>query len=260
MSGTLEGRVVLVTGATGIAAAVVRLAAARGARVVAAALAAGELATLGEQVAGLETVAGDLTEAAAADRAVARAVERFGRLDAVVNVAGLSGRRFGDGPLHACSDEGWERTLAGNLRPVFLVCRAALRQMLAQPQSARGHRGAIVNTSSVLAASPQAQHFATHAYAASKAAIDGLSRSLAAYYAPHGIRVNSLAPGLVRTPMSARAQQDPAILALMETKQPLVRDLIAAEDVARAALFLASDEAAAITGDRLIVDAGWGVS
>lgn len=260
MSGPLDDRVLLVTGASGIAAATIRLAAAQGAHVVAASRSDDELAALGAEVEGLETVAGDLTDATVAERAVGRAVDRFGRLDAVFNVAGLSGRRFGDGPLHACSDQGWERTLAGNLRPVFLVCRAALRQMLAQPASARGQRGTIVNTSSVLAASPQAQHFATHAYAASKAAIDGLSRSLAAYYAPHGIRVNSLAPGLVRTPMSARAQQDQAILALIQAKQPLAPDLIDADDIARAALFLLSDEAAAITGDRLIVDGGWSVS
>ena len=83
---------------------------------------------------------------------------------------------------------------------------------------------------------------------------------MAAYYAPHKIRVNVIAPSLVRTPMSARAQQDPHILELMRRKQPLVEDLLAAEDVARAALFLLSDEARVITGDVLEVDGGWCVS
>lgn len=123
-----------------------------------------------------------------------------------------------------------------------------------------GLRGTILNMASVLGFAPQAQSFATHAYAASKGAILGMSRSMAAYYAPHKIRVNVIAPALVRTPMSRRAQSDPEILDLMKTKQPLAEDLIEAEDVARAALFLLSDESRMITGDTLTVDAGWCVS
>ena len=113
---------------------------------------------------------------------------------------------------------------------------------------------------SVLGYAPQAQHFATHAYATSKGAILGMSRSMAAYYAPHKIRVNVIAPALIRTPMSARAQGDAAILKLMKTKQPLVEDLIDAKDVARTAIFLLSDDARCVTGDTLSVDAGWCVS
>jgi NAD(P)-dependent dehydrogenase (short-subunit alcohol dehydrogenase family) len=113
---------------------------------------------------------------------------------------------------------------------------------------------------SVLGFSPSPNHFATHAYAASKGAIIGLSKAMAAYYAPLKIRVNVIAPGLVRTPMSARAQQNADIVRLMKTKQPLVEDFIAAEDVARAAMFLLSDDANVITGDVLTVDAGWCVS
>ena len=124
--------------------------------------------------------------------------------------------------------------------------------MLRQPLSETGLRGAIVNMASVLALSPEAGHFATHAYAASKGAIISLTRTMAAYYAPHKIRVNAVAPGLVRTPMSARAQKDPVILELMKTKQPLCEDLIEAEDVARAALFLLSDQSRFITGEILV--------
>jgi NAD(P)-dependent dehydrogenase (short-subunit alcohol dehydrogenase family) len=113
---------------------------------------------------------------------------------------------------------------------------------------------------SVLGFAPQAQYFATHAYAASKGAILGMSRSMAAYYAPHKIRVNVIAPALVRTPMSERAQGDPKVLELMKTKQPLAGDLIEAQDVARAAIFLLSDGSRMITGDTLTVDAGWCVS
>ncbi len=87
-----------------------------------------------------------------------------------------------------------------------------------------------------------------------------MSKSIAAYYAPLKIRVNVIAPSLIRTPMSRRAQDNEAILDLMKTKQPLAEDLIDAEDVARAALFLLSDESRMITGDVLTVDAGWSVS
>ena len=83
---------------------------------------------------------------------------------------------------------------------------------------------------------------------------------MAAYYAPHKIRVNVIAPSLVRTPMSQRAQENPEILALMKTKQPLCEDLIDAEEVARAALFLLGDDSRVITGEVLTVDAGWTVS
>ena len=143
---------------------------------------------------------------------------------------------------------------------MFLMCKAALTQMLRQPVAPNGLRGTILNMASVLGFAPQAQHFATHAYAASKGAIVAMSRSMAAYYAPHKIRVNVVAPALVRTPMSARAQNDPAILDLMKTKQPLAEDLIDAQDVARASLFLLGDDSRMITADTLSVDAGWSVS
>jgi NAD(P)-dependent dehydrogenase (short-subunit alcohol dehydrogenase family) len=140
------------------------------------------------------------------------------------------------------------------------MCREVVNQMLRQSVGENSQRGSIVNIASVLALAPEAAHFATHAYAASKGAIISLTRAMAAYYAPHKIRVNAVAPGLARTPMSARAQNDPAILELMKTKQPLAEDLIAAEDVADAALFLLSDKARTITGEILAVDAGWKVS
>lgn len=256
----MPDRVLLVTGSSGIAAATVRLAVSAGARVVVVGMVQEELDRLSTELSSVVTVPGDLLQAAVADGAVARCVELYGRVDAVFNVAGLSGRRFGDGPLHECTDEGWSATLDGNLLPTFHVCRAAIRQMLAQPLAANGLRGSILNMASVLAFAPRAPEFATHAYAAAKGAIISLSRSLAAYYAPHGIRVNAIAPGLVRTPMSARAQQDPAILDLMRTKQPLTGTLLEAEDIARAALFLLGDDAAAIVGQTLAVDAGWTVS
>ena len=129
--------------------------------------------------------------------------------------------------------------------------------MLTQSINDNGGRGVILNMASILGLSPEPKFFATHAYAAGKGAIISMSKSMAAYYAPHKIRVNVIAPSLVCMPMSLRAQDNPEILEFMRHKQPLVEDLIDAEDVARAALFLMSDEARVITGDVLSVDAGW---
>jgi NAD(P)-dependent dehydrogenase (short-subunit alcohol dehydrogenase family) len=256
--------VLVLTGTTGIAAAAARLAAQQGLRLAVV----GRETESGEELAaeltgnGTECLfhAADLTIAAQVDAAVARCVERFGRVDLLFNVAGISGRRFGDGPVHACSEEGWDVTLDHNLKSTFLVCRAVLNRMLGQPAGENGQRGAIVAMASVLADAPESRYFATHAYAASKAAVIGLTRAMASYYAPHGIRVNAVAPALVRTPMSRRAQEDPEILELLRTKQPLAANLIEPEDVAGAALFLLGDGARAITGEILTVDAGWSVS
>ena len=118
----------------------------------------------------------------------------FGRLDAVYSVAGISARRFGDGPIHEATLEGWETVIAANATSQFLVARAAVRRMLAQAPDAGGSRGSILLMSSTLATRPVPAHFATHGYAASKAAIEGLTRAMAATYAPDAIRVNAIAP------------------------------------------------------------------
>ena len=264
MSARFHDKVLLISGATGIAEATALRAAAEGARVFVASLGeeecralAGKLSAAG---AGSGFRAGDLAVAANADEAVRVCRERFGRIDAVFNVAGLSGRKFGDGPLHECTEEGWDRTLNANAKSQFLVCRAALRAMLEQPTGTDGLRGTILNMASTLAFSPERRFFATHAYAASKAAVIGMSRAMAAYYAPMKIRVNAIAPSLVRTPMSRRAQEDPEVLALVRERMPLREDMLEAEDVAGAALFLLSDEASGMTGSVLTLDGGWDVS
>jgi NAD(P)-dependent dehydrogenase (short-subunit alcohol dehydrogenase family) len=254
----------LITGSTGIAAATIKLAAREGHAVFFISRDEESCRALAEEMRAGNWPYGfhvaDLTKPEAVAEAVEACVTQFGRIDALFNVAGISGRRFGDGPIHQCSVEGWDTTFDNNAKTTFLMCRAVVNQMLRQTINTNGSRGAIVNMASVLALSPEAAHFATHAYAASKGAIISLTRAMAAYYAPHKIRVNAVAPGLVRTPMSARAQNDPAILELMETKQPLAEDLIEAEDVAQAALFLLGDGARNITGEVLAVDAGWSVS
>ncbi|HMV83075.1 MAG TPA: SDR family oxidoreductase [Blastocatellia bacterium] len=254
----------LITGSTGIAAATIRLAVREGHAVFFVSHDEESCRALAEELQTENKLFGfhvaDLTNPTAVTETIQRCVTRFGRIDALFNVAGISGRRFGDGPIHECSVEGWETTFANNVTTTFLMCREVVTQMLRQPLSETGLRGAIVNMASVLAVSPEAAHFATHAYAAGKGAIISLTKAMAAYYAPHKIRVNAVAPGLVRTPMSARAQQDAAILELMKTKQPLAEDLIEAEDIAAAALFLLGEQARFVTGEILSIDAGWRVS
>src|SRR5262249_15278810 len=104
-----------------------------------------------------------------------------GRIDILLHSAGLSGRRYGDGPLHDCTVEGWEHVLQVNATGVFLTNREAVRIMLDQPVSESGLRGTIVNVGSVLDRSPSPAHFGTLAYAASKGAVRALTRAAAAY-------------------------------------------------------------------------------
>lgn len=264
MSGRFANRSCLVTGSTGMAASAARALAGEGGRVFivsrnpdhARALAEGITAAGGHA----SWQAADLTREEEVEAAVEACVAAFGRLDAVYNVAGISGRRFGDGPAHEATRAGWETVLATNATSIFLVCRSVVQRMLAQHPDAEGSHGVILNMSSALARHPSPMHFGTHAYAASKGAIEAFTRSLAASYAPHGIRVNAIAPSLVATPMSRRAQDDPAILKYLEAKQPLAHGPIEADDVTPTALHLLSSEARMITGQVIDVDGGWSVS
>jgi NAD(P)-dependent dehydrogenase (short-subunit alcohol dehydrogenase family) len=198
----------------------------------------------------------DATEPTTAVQAIQLAISTFGGFHGLYHVAGGSGRRMGDGELHELTDEGLDYTLTLNLKSVFYSNRAAVRQFLAQ-----GTGGTILNLASVLADSPSAKYFGTHAYAASKAGMIGLTRSAAATYAARNIRFNVLAPSLVATPMSKRAQDNPAIGSFIKTKQPLDGGRIGLpSDLDAAAVYFLSDESRFVTGQVLAIDGGWGVS
>lgn len=206
-------------------------------------------------------VTADAGDEASVEAAFREADEFFaGRLDVLVHIAGGSGRRHGDGPLHECTADGWDRTLAANLRSVFLTNREALRRMITQTRDGAGQAGSIANVASVLALAPVPRHFSTHAYAAAKAGVIGMSRAAAAEYGSLGVRVNVLAPGLIDTPMARRACNDPAIRAYLAAKQPLPAGPGTAEDCAAALLSLCEPAARLITGVVLTADGGWSVS
>lgn len=248
-------KTLLITGSSGIAAATARLAADRAIQVFLVGNRENECKELCEQIPNSGYAAADVSDYQAVQDAVAACIHKYGTVDAVLNVAGISGRSLGDGPLHECTPQAWEALMNIHAGGTFHVCREVLRHWMSASR-----KGAVLNTGSVLARSPEREFFATHAYAASKGAIESLSLAAAAYYAPYGIRVNVIAPGLVRTPMSARAQTNDKILAFLAHKQPLKGGFVEAEEIARIALFLLSDESIPITGEIIRVDAGWAVT
>ena len=254
----LEGKVVVVVGGTsGLGLSGVRACLEAGARVVAVGLPGADAASLVEDLGPrARVILGDAREPAVAREAVRAARLAFGGFDALYHVAGGSGRALGDGPLHEITDAGWEETLRLNLTSAFHSSRAATLEFLA-----RGTAGSVLNLGSVLASSPSPRFFATHAYATAKAAMEGLTRSAAAYYAPRQIRFNLLLPGLTETPMSRRALGDESILAFVRTKQPLGGGRPGRpDDLDDAVVFFLSDQSRFVTGQVLAVDGGWTVT
>jgi NAD(P)-dependent dehydrogenase (short-subunit alcohol dehydrogenase family) len=254
----LQGKnIVVIGGTSGLGLSAVRAFIAQGANVLAvgadtdASKAASELK--GDSI---EIVLADARGATTAKNAIAHCVDRFGAPDGLYHVAGGSGRGRGDGPLHLLTEEGWDHTLELNLRSLMLSNQAAVQYWLDT-----GRPGTILNMCSVLAYAPSPHFFATHAYAAAKAAIIGFSKSVAAYYAKDNIRVNILAPGLVETPMSKRAATDASIQAFVKTKQPLEGGRMGqASDLDGLAVYFMSDQSAFTTGQLIAVDGGWSVS
>lgn len=246
-----EGRAALVTGAaSGIGAEVVRGLVAEGARALALDVQAEALEALAREC-GCEVAYCDVTGEAEVRAAVARAEAQFGRLDVVVNAAGI----VATDDVATIEDAVWSRLLDVNLTGAMRVCRAAL------PGMQRRHAGAIVNVASVAAfnASP-----GMASYAAGKAGLVALTRALAHRYGAEGIRANCLCPGWVRTPMSEQEMREAA-----QTKGTSVEAEFAAlgqrialgrvampGELASCALFLASDDASFVTGAVLVADGG----
>jgi NAD(P)-dependent dehydrogenase (short-subunit alcohol dehydrogenase family) len=201
-------------------------------------------------------ISADAVKADTMINAINNCIEKFGDFDGLYHVAGGSGRKMGDGPLHELTLDGWNKTLELNLTSMMLSNQAAVKKFLELKKG-----GTILNMSSVLGYSPSPEYFSTHAYAAAKSAVIGFSKSVAAYYARENIRVNVIAPALVETPMAQRAANDETILSFIKTKQPLDGGRIGQpEDLDGLAVYFMSEQSKFTTGQVVAVDGGWGIS
>ncbi len=250
-------RIVVAGGTTGLGLSAARALIAQGAHVVCFARSLESVVQAKDELGDSAWVfCADATQPESAVEAVAQCVSRFGGLDGLYHVAGGSGRKMGDGPLHEITNEGWDFTMRLNMTSLFYSNRAAVRQFMEQ-----GTGGTILNMGSVLGVYPSPKYFVTHAYAAAKAALVGYTRSVAAYYAAHDIRINGIAPALVETPMSARASEDVAIQSFIKTKQRLDGGRNGrSSDLDAAVVYFMSDGSRFTTGQWLAVDGGWSVS
>jgi NAD(P)-dependent dehydrogenase (short-subunit alcohol dehydrogenase family) len=217
-----------------------------------------ESVILAQQVLGSNSIAmkGDATHPDTAANAINTCLKNFSDFNGLYHVAGGSGRKMGDGPLHELTLDGWNKTIDLNLTSLMLSNQAAVKKFLDLKKG-----GAILNMGSVLGYSPSYKYFSTHAYAATKSAIIGFTKSIAAYYANYNIRVNVIAPALVETPMAQRAANDELILDFIKTKQPLDGGRIGQpEDLDGLAIYFMSDQSKFTTGQVIAVDGGWTVS
>jgi meso-butanediol dehydrogenase / (S,S)-butanediol dehydrogenase / diacetyl reductase len=247
MSGRFAGKVALVTGgASGIGAATARRLAAEGARVAIGDLdepAGGALAKeLGAEAGAASFHAVDVAELASVERLVEDVAARFGRLDVLVNNAGIGG--FGETP--DLDPDQWHRVIAVDLHSVFYGCRAAI------PHLRRAGGGAIVNTASI---SGLGGDYGFAAYNAAKGAVANYTRTLALDHGKDGIRTNAVCPGPIDTPLAAALTSNAVVVAEYARVVPLGR-IGRAEEVAAAIAFLASDDASYVNGACLEVDGG----
>ncbi|BCW87404.1 3-oxoacyl-[acyl-carrier-protein] reductase FabG [Alphaproteobacteria bacterium SO-S41] len=240
----LKDRAAIVTGAaSGIGRASAQLFAEEGALVLAVDVPTSQIMTAHDGVAGVTPLALSIADEGAPARIVGEAVAKFGRLDILFNNAGVSGRHF----VEEMTDEQWERIMAVNVTAQMKLARAAIPHLKASP-AAR-----IINTASVMA---EGTDLGLAAYCASKAGVAGLTRTLALELGRYNITANYLLPGAIETGMTKPLWDvRPDVADIWSKKSPL-RRLGQPIDLARAALFLASDEASFITGHGLNVDGG----
>ncbi|MFN8484300.1 MAG: SDR family oxidoreductase [Anaerolineae bacterium] len=244
----LQDRVAIITGAArGIGLACARRFAAEGAKVVLADvnMAAGQAAADGIRAAGGDAafVACDVSQKAQVETLVAAAVSAFGRVDIVVNNAGLNHKA----EFLETTEEDWDRVIAVDLKGTFLLSQAAARQMIWQ-----GGGGAIVNLSSVMAVLALADQVP---YCAAKGGVNQLTKSMALALADKGIRVNAIGPGPVMTELMAVVVDSDAKRDVLLERMPLGR-FAECDEIARVAVFLASDDASFITGQTIYPDGG----
>lgn len=246
---SLSDRVVVVTGgASGIGEAIVEAFAANGARVAFLDVQreAGEALAARLEAGGAERplfLACDLTDAAAIARAVETVLQRFGTVDVLVNNAGNDTRHS----IEEVTAEFWDRTMAVNLKHQFFATQAVI------PAMRQARRGSIINMSSIAWVIPSAN---VPVYVTAKAAIVGMTKTLAHELGPDGIRVNCVMPGAIATERQMRLWFTPEYQAEILAAQSLKR-MLTPEEVARLVLFLAADDSSAITGQNHVIDGGW---
>lgn len=250
---TLHGKSVIITGAAnGIGKAAARVFAAAGANLILADIdddGGAQLAEeLGGQDSGIAYFHTDVTQQDDVAKAIAEAITRFGKLDILYNNAGGSKN---DGPLGEVQLEDFWATLRFNLFGTWLFCRSALPAMIA----AGG--GTIINTTSMVAA---VGWVGKDSYTASKGAISALTRSMAVEYAGHGIRVNAIAPGITITERAAELLAGAGNHGPSPAMKRHVLGTLTPDQIAHAALFLASDASSGMTGQILAVDSGYTIS
>jgi NAD(P)-dependent dehydrogenase (short-subunit alcohol dehydrogenase family) len=240
MSGRLEGKVCVITGAaSGIGATSARLFAAEGARVVGIDLDA-------EQAVGALTIAADVADEEGVRAAMAEAREEMGRIDVLMNNAGIN--PTDDGSVLETSLESWQRVQDVNLKGVFLCCKHGIPHLL----EAGG--GSVINVASFVAVVGAA--VSQGSYTASKGAVLALSRELGVEFAARGVRVNALCPGPVNTPLLEELfATDPERAAKRLVHIPMGR-FGEPEEIAKAALFLAGDDSSFVTASAFLVDGG----
>lgn len=246
-------KAVVVGGAGGIGSAIARRFVEEGAVVAVLDVDAEALRVVAKEVsdAGGEVtcIEANITSAQQVREIASTVDKRWGRVDILVNAAGVSGRPLGDGPVHTCTESAWDQVLAVNLTGVFLTCKYFV------PLLMQAGAGSVVHIASDDALiGPRPPHD-THAYIASKGGIIALTRAMAVSYAPQRIRVNAIAPGWIATPMTTDLIQQPEVWNEIVARHPIGR-AGTPDDVAMAAVYLASPEASFVTGVILPVEGG----